>query len=153
DDNQNIHYPKLETSIQKTYVNNSKAGLSKGAYDSYIKAFRWATDRIGDKGVIGFVTNGSYIDSNSTDGLRASLYNEFNQLYIFNLRGNARTQGEQRRKEKDNVFGQGTRTPIAISILVKDGSNQHELHYHDIGDYLNRKQKFEIISSFDSIEN
>lgn len=153
DDNQNIHYPKLETNIQKTYVNNSKAGLSKGAYDSYIKAFRWATDRIGDKGIIGFVTNGSYIDSNSTDGLRASLYNEFNQLYIFNLRGNARTQGEQRRKEKDNVFGQGTRTPIAISILVKDGSDQHELHYHDIGDYLNKKQKFETISSFNSIEN
>lgn len=153
DDNQNIHYPKLETSIQKTYVNNSKAGLSKGAYDSYIKAFRWATDRIGDKGVIGFVTNGSYIDSNSTDGLRASLYNEFNQLYIFNLRGNQRTQGEQSRKEGGKIFGSGSRAPIAISILVKDGSNQHELHYHDIGDYLNRKQKFEIISSFDSIEN
>jgi len=153
DNNQNIHYPKLETSIQKTYVNNSKAGLSKGAYDSYIKAFRWATDRIGNKGVIGFVTNGSYMDSNSTDGLRASLYKEFNQLYIFNLRGNARTLGERRRKENDNVFGQGTKTTIAISILVKDSSNKHELHYHDIGDYLNRKQKFEIISSFDSIEN
>lgn len=153
DNNQNIHYPKLEANIQKTYVSNSKAGLSKGAYDSYIKAFRWATDRIGDKGVIGFVTNGSYIDSNSTDGLRASLYREFNQLYIFNLRGNARTQGPQRRKEKDNVFGQGSRTPIVISILVKDGSNQHELHYHDIGDYLKRKQKFEIINSFESIEN
>ncbi|MFT8606935.1 MAG: type ISP restriction/modification enzyme [Liquorilactobacillus ghanensis] len=153
DDNQNIHYPKLETSIQKTYVNNSKAGLSKGAYDSYIKAFRWATDRIGDKGIIGFVTNGSYIDSNSTDGLRASLYQEFNQLYIFNLRGNQRTQGEQSRKEGGKIFGSGSRAPIAISILVKNGSKQHELHYHDIGDYLNRKQKFEIISSFDSIEN
>jgi predicted helicase len=153
DDNQNIHYPKLETSIQKTYVNNSKAGLSKGAYDSYIKAFRWATDRIGDKGIIGFVTNGSYIDSNSTDGLRASLYQEFNQLYIFNLRGNQRTQGEQSRKEGGKIFGSGSRAPIAISILVKDGSKQHELHYHDIGDYLNRKQKFEIISTFDSIEN
>src|SRR5699024_585084 len=105
------------------------------------------------KGVIGFVTNGSYIDSNSTDGLRASLYNEFNQLYIFNLRGNQRTQGEQSRKEGGKIFGSGSRAPIAISILVKDGSNQHELHYHDIGDYLNRKQKFEIISSFDSIEN
>ncbi|MFT8470894.1 MAG: type ISP restriction/modification enzyme, partial [Oenococcus sp.] len=114
---------------------------------------RWATDRIGDKGVIGFVTNGSFLDSGSTDGFRKSLYDEFNYLYIFNLRGNARTQGEQRRREKDSVFGQGTRTPIAISILVKDGSNHHELFYHDIGDYLSRKAKFEQITNFQSIQN
>ena len=147
DNNQNVHYPELEKRIEQTYVENSKSSLNKSSYDSYIKAFRWATDRIGDQGVIGFVTNGSYLDSNSTDGLRASLYSEFNHLYIFNLRGNARTQGEQRRKEKDNVFGQGTRTPIAISILVKDGSNKHEIFYHDIGDYLSRKQKLKLIES------
>lgn len=147
DNNQNMHYPQLEKRIEQTYVENSKSSLNKSSYDSYIKAFRWATDRIGDQGVIGFVTNGSYLDSNSTDGLRASLYSEFNHLYIFNLRGNARTQGEQRRKEKDNVFGQGTRTPIAISILVKDGSNKHEIFYHDIGDYLSRKQKLKLIES------
>lgn len=136
DDNQNLRYEALEASIQNTYVKNSNSNLSKGAYDSYVKAFRWATDRLDGKGVIGFVTNGSFLDSSSTGGLRASLYKEFNHLYIFNLRGNARTSGEQRRKEKDNVFGQGTRTPIAISILVKDGSDNHEIHYHDIGDYL-----------------
>lgn len=147
DNNQNMHYPQLEKRIEQTYVENSKSSLNKSSYDSYIKAFRWATDRIGDQGVVGFVTNGSYLDSNSTDGLRASLYSEFNHLYIFNLRGNARTQGEQRRKEKDNVFGQGTRTPIAISILVKDGSNKHEIFYHDIGDYLSRKQKLKLIES------
>lgn len=152
DNNQNTHYLQLEKRIEQSYVRNSKSALSKGSYDSYIKAFRWATDRIGDQGVIGFVTNGSYLDSNSTDGLRASLYSEFNHLYIFNLRGNARTQGEQRRKEKDNVFGQGTRTPIAISILVKDGSNKHEIFYHDIGDYLSRKQKLNLIHSVSSLE-
>lgn len=79
------------------------------------------------------------------------LLKEFNHLFIFNLRGNARTQGEQRRKEKDNVFGQGTRTPIAISILVKDGSNSHEIYYHDIGDYLTRKQKLNLIRKDSSI--
>lgn len=151
DNNQNIHYKLLEEEIRKTYVENSRSGYSKGAYDSYIKAFRWASDRIGEQGVIGFVTNGSYLDSNSTDGLRAALYNEFNHLYIYNLRGNARTQGEQRRKEKDNVFGQGTRTPIAISILVKDNSNKHEIDYHDIGDYLTRKQKLALIKKAASI--
>ena len=151
DDNQNIRYEKLEESIQKTYANNSKANLSKGTYDSYVKAFRWATDRLTGKGVIGFVTNGSFLDNKSTDGLRASLYQDFNHLYIFNLRGNARTSGEQRRKEKDNVFGQGTRTTITISILIKDGTDDHEIHYHDIGDYLTRKAKLSTIKEFSSI--
>ena len=153
DDNANTHYPKLEKEISNTYVNQSKAGYSKGAYDSYIKAFRWASDRIEKQGVIGFVSNGSYLDSKSTDGFRSALYKEFNHLYIFNLRGNARTQGEQRRKEKDNVFGQGTRTPIAISILIKDGSDKHEILYHDIGDYLSQKEKLKIINDFQSIQN
>lgn len=147
DNNQNMHYPQLEKRIEQTYVENSKSSLNKSSYDSYIKAFRWATDRIGDQGVIGFVTNGSYLDSNSTDGLRASLYSEFNHLYIFNLRGNQRTQGEQSRKEGGKIFGSGSRTPVAISILVKDGSNKHEIFYHDIGDYLSRKQKLKLIES------
>lgn len=151
DNNQNVHYPELEKQIEETYVKQSASGLNKSSYDSYIKAFRWASDRIGKQGVIGFVTNGSYLDSNSTDGLRASLYKEFNHLYIYNLRGNARTQGIQRKKEGGNIFGQGTRTPIAISILIKDNSNKHELLYWDIGDYLSRKEKLSIIKKNSSI--
>lgn len=151
DDNQNIHYPKLEKGIATTYVANSRTANSNSMYDSYIKAFRWATDRIEDKGIIGFVTNGGYIDSNSADGLRASFYKEFNYLYIFNLRGNQRTQGEQSRKEGGKIFGSGSRAPIAISILVKDGSDNHELYYHDIGDYLSRKEKLQILKNSTSI--
>ena len=151
DNNQNIHYPKLEEQIEKTYVAESTSNLSKSSYDSYIKAFRWASDRIGEKGIIGFISNGSFIDSQSTDGLRATLYKEFNHLYIYNLRGNARTQGIQRKKEGGNIFGQGTRTPIAISILIKDNSNKHELLYWDIGDYLSRKEKLSIIKKNGSI--
>ena len=153
DDNANTHYPKLEKEISNTYVNQSKAGYSKGAYDSYIKAFRWASDRIEKQGVIGFVSNGSYLDSKSTDGFRSALYKEFNHLYIFNLRGNQRTQGEQSRKEGGKIFGSGSRAPIAISILVKDGSDQHEILYHDIGDYLSQKEKLKIINDFQSIQN
>ena len=152
DDNQNIHYPLLENKISNTYVKNSKSNNSISLYDSYIKAFRWATDRLNDKGIIGFVTNGGYIDSNSADGLRASFYKEFNYLYIFNLRGNQRTQGEQSRKEGGKIFGSGSRAPIAISILVKDGSDAHELYYHDIGDYLSRKEKLQILENSNSID-
>ncbi len=151
DNNQNLHYPQLEQALRNTYVTSSKSSLSKGTYDSYVKAFRWATDRLGDRGIIGFVTNGSYIDSNSTDGLRASFYKEFNYLYIFNLRGNQRTQGEQSRKEGGKIFGSGSRAPIAISILIKDGSDAHELYYHDIGDYLSRKEKLQILENSNNI--
>ncbi|EME8211149.1 DEAD/DEAH box helicase [Enterococcus hirae] len=151
DNNKNIDYPKLFKSISDTYVKNSKTTSVLGMYDSYVLSIRWASNRLNGKGIISFVSNGSYIDSQSADGLRKSLFEEFNHLYIFNLRGDARTSGEQRRKEAGNVFGSGSRTPISISILVKDGSNSHEIHYHDIGDYLNREKKLDILKSTQSI--
>lgn len=151
DNNQNISYPRLDKRLAETYVSKSNAGLTKGLYDSYVKAFRWASDRLKNQGVIGFVTNGNYLNTNSADGLRAGLYEEFNYLYIFNLRGDQRTLGEQSRREGGKIFGSGSRTPVAISILVKDGSDSHELHYHDIGDYLSQKEKLAIISEFGDV--
>lgn len=151
DNNQNTSYEKLDSRLANTYVKYSNAGGTKSLYDSYIKAFRWASDRLKGQGVIGFVTNGNYLNTNSADGLRAGLYEDFNHLYIFNLRGNALGLGETRRKEGGNIFGSGSRTPVAVSILVKDGSNKHEIHYHDIGDYLSQKDKLNIISNFSDI--
>lgn len=151
DNNQNISYPKLDKRLADTYVAKSNAGLTKGLYDSYVKAFRWASDRLKGQGVIGFVTNGNYLNTNSADGLRAGLYEDFNHLYIFNLRGDQRTLGEQSRREGGKIFGSGSRTPVAISILVKDGSDSHEIHYHDIGDYLSQKEKLSIIEDFADI--
>lgn len=151
DNNQNISYPKLDQRLADTYVARSNAGLTRGLYDSYVKAFRWASDRLKGQGVIGFVTNGSYLNTNSADGLRAGLYEDFNHLYIFNLRGDQRTIGEQSRREGGKIFGSGSRTPVAISILIKDGSDNHELHYCDIGDYLSQKEKLHIIEEFSDI--
>ncbi|WVZ41547.1 type ISP restriction/modification enzyme [Ligilactobacillus saerimneri] len=153
DNNANQHYVILEKNIRDTYFKKASSNAKNALMDSYVKAFRWATDRLAGKGVIGFVTNGSFLDTKTTDGLRASLYEEFNHLYIFNLRGNQRTSGEQSRKEGGKIFGSGSRAPIAISILVKDGSDDHEIHYHDIGDYLSQKDKLKIISDFSSIKN
>ncbi|WP_270264185.1 DEAD/DEAH box helicase [Enterococcus lactis] len=153
DNNKNIEYINLNQRIEETYSRYSDANLNKGLYDSYIQAIRWSSDRLSGKGVIGFVSNASFIDSQTTDGLRKCLYEEFNCLYIFNLRGDARTSGEQRRKEAGNVFDSGSRTPIAISILVKDGSDTHQIHYHDIGDYLTREEKLNIVNVKESINN
>lgn len=153
DNNQNLTYPILDQRIRSTYAEKSNSKLQKNLYDSYVRAIRWASDRIKERGVVGFVTNGSFIDANNMDGLRESLCLEFSSIYIFNLRGNARTQGEQRRTEAGNVFGAGTRTPVAITILVKnpEKSGKNELRYHDIGDYLDREEKLNIVRSFESI--
>lgn len=152
DNNQNEAYPYLDERIADTYAKNSKATNKNSLYDAYIRAFRWASDRITDDGILAFVTNGSYIDNNAMSGFRQSLMGEYDAIYCFNLRGNQRTSGEQSRKEGGKIFGSGSRTPIAIIILVKKKNRpavqQATLHYHDIGDYLSREQKLEIIQGF-----
>jgi len=153
DANKGLKYEHLDQRVRETYAKRSNATLVKNLYDPYIRAIRWASDRIADRGVIGFVTNGSFIDSNNMDGLRACLAEEFTTLYVFNLRGNARTSGEQRRMERDNVFGSGSRTPVAISILVRnpDKPTPGKIFYHDIGDYLTREEKLSIVTKLVSL--
>ncbi len=153
DNNANIGYPGLDEKIRSTYAARSTATNKNALYDSYIRAIRWASDRIGESGVIGFVTNAGFLEANTADGLRQCLADEFSNIYVFHLRGNARTSGELRRKEKDNVFGMGTRTPIAISLLVKNpqASQCGQIFLHDIGDYLSREQKLEKITDFFSV--
>src|SRR5699024_7107619 len=111
DNNANVSYPNLDERIRSTYAERSAMTSVRQLYDSYIRAIRWASDRIGNAGVIGFVTNGGFLETNQADGLRKALAEEFSSIHVFHLRGNARTSGELRRKEKDNVFGMGTRTP------------------------------------------
>lgn len=159
DGNQNQRYPTLDASIAATYAARSTATNKNSLYDSYIRAIRWASNRITASqhgGVISFVTNGGYIDSNTADGLRKTLAEEFSAIYCLNLRGNARTSGALRQKEKDNVFGQGSRSTVAILLLVKKpgqttGAN---IFYHDIGDYLTREQKLDAVntSTLDTID-
>ncbi|MER9284719.1 DEAD/DEAH box helicase [Mesorhizobium australicum] len=148
----NLTYPKLDKRIQSTYVDRS-TGNPRSLYDSYIRAIRWASDRIGDAGVVAYVSNAGWLEGKAADGLRKCLAEEFASIHVFHLRGNARTSGEQRRKEKDNVFGQGTRTPVAITLLVKNSNatEQGRIRFHDIGDYLTRDEKLTIVSRFGSI--
>lgn len=150
DNNQNLKYPRLDSRIAATYAAHSTATLQRKLYDSYIRAFRWASDRIGTEGIICFVTNGAWLDSNTADGFRHELEQEFSAIYVFNLRGNARTQGEQRRKEAGNIFKSGSRTPVAITLLVKKAGYDGKavIHYHDIGDYLTREEKLAKIAAF-----
>ena len=157
DANKNTVHPCLRKRVQDTYMTESDAVLKRALLDSYIKAIRWASDRIvKNGGVIGFVHNASLLDERSTQGLRRCLVEEFDTIHSFNLRGNARTKGEDRKKEKDNVFGQNSRTPVAITFLVKTAQAKNKktkIHYHDIGDYLSREEKLTKISDYSSIAN
>ncbi|WP_020379514.1 type ISP restriction/modification enzyme [Candidatus Microthrix parvicella] len=152
DDNQNLDYPTLDASIASTYAERSSATLKSKLYDSYIRAIRWASNRIQaspDGGIVGFVSNGGWIDSNSGDGIRLTLADEFHHIYIYNLRGNQRTSGEQSRREGGKVFGSGSRNTVAITLLIRQPGSPPtggaQIHYHDIGDYLNRQAKLELV--------
>lgn len=154
DNNANLKYDRLDRSIASTYAKRSTATLKNSLYDSYVRAIRWASDRLLDQpdgGVVAFVTNGGYIDSNTADGLRLTLGEEFHHIYVFNLRGNARTSGDLRRKEGGNVFDAGSRATVAIMLLVKQPGHVAEagatLHYRDIGDYLTRDEKLQILDT------
>ncbi|EIQ00676.1 putative helicase [Opitutaceae bacterium TAV1] len=125
DNARNQTYSKLEKRIADTYAAVSDATNKNALYDSYIKAFRWSTDRLDPEqgGIICFVSNGAWLDGNSTAGFRRCLETEFSSIYVFNLRGNQRTSGELSRKEGGKIFGSGSRTPISITLLVKKPIN------------------------------
>lgn len=153
DDNQNEHYEKLDNRLMETYVARTNSTLKGKIYDSYIRAYRWASDRLGNKGVIGFVTNAGWLESSSTDGMRKCMTEEFNSIFIYHLKGNARTQGERRRKEKDNVFGEGSRSPVAIVFLVKNPESKEfgKIYFHAVDDYLTREEKLQTLTRDQSI--
>ena len=145
-----VSYPLLEKAIRKNYAEGAGAVNKNSLYDSYIKAFRWATDRIGEEGIVAYISNGGWLDAAAMAGFRASLQKEFAEIYVFNLRGNCRTSGDLRRREGDGVFGLGSRTPITITILIKNkktSGGQGVIHYHDIGDYLSRRKSSRLSKS------
>lgn len=154
--NANIGYPTLDGRIADTYAKRSTAKSQRTLYDSYLRAFRWATDRIGDTGVVAFVSNGGWIDGNTADGIRLSLSDEYSRIYVYNLRGNQRTAGELSRREGGKVFGSGSRNTVAIFVGIKNPKHigPVEVFYRDIGDYMSREDKLRIIedSTLASIE-
>lgn len=153
DNNANISYRNLDRRLSETYVARSGATSKAKLYDSYIRAIRWASDRVGDSGVIGFVTNAGFVEASTADGLRKCLAEEFSSIYVFHLRGNQRTAGEVSRREGGKVFGSGSRAPVAISLLVKNpGVTQRgRILFRDVGDYLTREQKLDAVSTFGSV--
>ena len=152
DQNPNQPYPTLDASIGAIYAEPSASGLKEALYDSYVRAVRWASNRVQEAaggGIVGFVTNGSFIDGRSFDGFRAAVATEFHEVYVYNLRGNTRGSGDSVRREGGKVFGQGSRATVAVLLLVKRPeavTERAKLRYRDIGDYLSREQKLQIVA-------
>ena len=154
DNNQNQKYPVLDQSIENSYVKLSTGTNKNSLYNSYIRGIRWASNRIKDDGVIAFVSNGNFIDGNTADGIRKAFAAEFSRIFVLNLRGNSQGSGEPRRKEGGNVFAAGSKSPIAICLLIKNSAHTGpaEIAYRDIGDYLSREQKLDILAAEQSLE-
>ena len=157
DENQNIKYPELNQRILNTYLHelkkiNPRIGNVNSLYDSYVRSLRWATDRIGTSGIIGFVTNASFLRSEVGAGIRSSMFKEFNEIWCIDLRGNQNTHGEISKREGGKIFGAGSKAPVAITLLVKNPDKKGcSIHYCDIGDRLDREKKLVIIRDAKSI--
>ncbi len=153
DNNQNLSHPKLEKLVYKTYGKNSTAKVGKTTRDTLIQSIRMASDLLKDKGVVGFVVNGSFIDSKSADGFRKCVAKEFSHLYVLNLRGNARTSGEERKKQGDGIFDSGSRATVAIIFFVKDKSvPNNTIFYYEVEDGLKREAKLNLLAGFENLD-
>lgn len=154
DNNQNLKHPKLEKLVYETYGKNSNAKVGNTTRDTLIQSIRMASDLLRDKGVLAFVVNGSFIDSKSADGFRKCVAQEFAHLYVLNLRGNARTSGEERKKQGDGIFDSGSRATIAIIFFVKDKSvPNNTIFYYEVEDYLKREAKLHLLANFENLES
>ncbi|GAA7037643.1 hypothetical protein ID0178_09950 [Helicobacter pylori] len=154
DNNQNLSHPELEKRVYEKYGKNSSSKASGNTTrDTLIQSIYMASELLKDKGVLGFVVNGGFIDSKSGDGFRKSVAQDFAHLYVLNLRGNARTSGETFKKEGGKIFDSGSRATIAIIFFVKDTSVKNgAIHYYDIGDYLKREDKLNRLAHFSNLD-
>ena len=154
DGTKKAEYRNLDERIKVSYAETSKAKNKNRIYDSYIRAFRWASDRIGNEGIIGFVTGAGWIDSSSFDGFRKSLTKEFNKIYVFHLKGDINKSIMGGKDEGENIFGSGSKTPVAITILVKNNNSKEEgkIFFREVGNDLKEEQKLDIIKGFKSIK-
>ncbi len=154
DNNQNLSHPKLEKLVYEKYGKNSTAKVGKATRDTLIQSIRMASDLLKDKGVVGFVVNGSFIDSKSADGFRKCVAQEFAHLYVLNLRGNARTSGEEQKKQGDGIFDSGSRVTVAVIFFVKDKSvPNNTIFYYEVEDYLKREAKLNLLAGFENLES
>ena len=146
DNNKNRVYREIDRRISETYIAASTAQKTK-QYDMYKRFIRWASDRLADDGIIGFVSNSAFLDARQDDGFRKVVAEEFNELWAVDLRGNARTSGERRRQEGGNVFSDKIRVGVAIYFLVRrKGLDGFRVFYNAVDDYAKAFDKIAYVN-------
>lgn len=163
DNNKNRKYPFLDRRVRDTYAKASKATNKNGLDDVYIKALRYATDRIlnnGERladaeGVVAFVTNSGFLDGITFDGVRKYLAEEFSEIYVLNLKGNARTSGERRQREGGNVFSDLIRVGVSINFFIKRRNHAGNaiIYLAQVDDYLKAEEKQAFLTKHGSLSN
>ena len=145
DNNKNREYEEIDERVRGTYAEDSRATLKSQLYDPYVKAIRWASDRIDDEGIVAFVTNNGFVDGVAFDGMRKHLAQDFDAIYILDLGGNAR---KGLKVSDANVFG--IRVGVSINLFVKTKQNRPDrtrTHYHRLDELWNKRQKFDFLEA------
>ncbi len=156
DNNKNRKYKVIDERVKETYSNDSNATLRSSLFDPYVKAIRWASDRIGEEGIVAFVTNNSFLDGIAFDGMRQHLGQDFSKIYHINLKGNARTSGERRRQESGNIFDDTIRVSVGITFFIKNKVStmqDAEIWLYSIDDYVKSLEKQEFLRHAKSYSN
>ena len=156
DNNKNRKYKHLDKRVKDTYAKASNATLLNKLYDPYVKAFRWASDRISeyDNGIVSFVTNNSFVDQIAFDGMRKHLAKEFNRIYVLDLGGNVR-KNPKLSGTTHNVFG--IQVGVSINFLIKRKDllpqEQAKIFYANVGEYWRKEQKYAFLDEKEHFEN
>ena len=155
DNNKNREYETMDKRVADTYAKDSKATNRNKLYDPYVKAIRWASDRIGEEGVIAFVTNNGFLDGIAFDGMRKHLAEDFDAIYILDMGGNVR-QNPKLSGTTHNVFG--IQVGVSINVFVKKNSARpvqktSEIFYARVDEFWRKEEKFHYLNSQQHYQN
>ena len=156
DNNKNRKYETMDALLKETYSQDSKATNKNALSDPYVKAILWASKRIDKEGIVAFVTNNGFLEGIAFDGMRKHLAQDFTKIYHIDLKGNARTSGERRRKEGGNVFDDQIRVGVGISLFIKKSetpSETAEVWIYSVDDYLKAREKQKFLTDFENYTN
>ena len=154
DNNKNRKYQEVDRRVSETYAADSNATNKMGLSDPYVKAIRWASDRISGEGIVALVTNNSFLNSVMADGMRFHLAKDFDAIYILDLGGNVRINPKLS-GTTHNVFG--IQVGVSINVFVRNRKARHadrcRIHYHATDEFWRKEQKYAFLESKQTTAN
>jgi predicted helicase len=157
DNSKNRKYPVMDRRVAETYAADSTATNKNALSDVYVKAIRWATDRIGDEGIVAYVSNNSFVDDITFDGMRKHLGEDFNRIYVLDLKGNIRKDSMRDGiplGENHTVFGLAAMVGISVTFFVRGKHfNGHKILYSSVDFRATRAEKFELLEQSQTTGN